>query len=146
MTKENVIEIQRTSPWLGFRLANFSRLSPYSQKEYLYEKCEYDGTSITNADVCEYNKHVYMHAHNDYLEVLFELGRIGFISLLLIILHFIYCYIISKKTKILRISFYSILAQMICSLAVFTVHTAIGGMLLIINLGVFFGEWRDINE
>jgi len=147
MKAENITKIQRTHPWLGFRINNFSKLSPYSQKEFLYEKCEFTPNGLrTNADVCEYNKHVYMHAHNDYLEVYFELGKIGFISLLLIILHFFYCYFISKKTKLLRISFYSILAQMICALAVFTIHTAISGMLLILNLGIFFGEWREINE
>lgn len=34
---------------------------------------------------------------------------------------------------------------MISALGVFTIHTATSGILLVLFLGLFWGEWRDIN-
>jgi len=135
LTNGDLQKIVRKNSWFGYGLGNFKRLSPYSQKEYL-----------NKLDPEREQTHVYGHAHNDYLEVFFELGKIGFVALLLIICHFFLSFWATKKTKILKISFLCILSQMICALAVFTVHTAVSAMLLVIFLGVYWGEWRHINE
>lgn len=115
------------SPWLGFGIGNFQRISPHTQRHFIRFS----------------QKHTYSHAHNDLVEIYFDIGRLGLIAVLLIIIDLVHKFIVTRKTKILTISFTCILAHFICSLGIFTVHTAMSGMLLIIMLGVFYGEVRD---
>lgn len=130
-TKQTVKKVITCSKWFGYRLGNFIKISPYSQRDYFDYK---DGF------------HVYSHAHNDFIEVFFELGRTGAIALFLIIIHFFWVYIRSEKTKILNIVFCCIVAQMLCALGVFTIHTALNGLLLVINYGLFCSEIRELNS
>jgi len=121
----------KCNPMLGYGLGNFKRFSPMSQYEFLYQSRQ--------------NTHVYAHAHNDYAEAYFDLGIIGWLLILLIIIDLFYKFIIFDKSKELIIYFSCIVAQMVSALGVFTIHTAVSGMLLIISLGLFYGEWRKIN-
>lgn len=135
MTKGNISKIVTCHPLLGFRLGKFMTYSPYSQKAYL-----------SKIDPTHEYRHVYSHAHNDYLEVFFELGYLGLISLMVIICDIIYRFGTCTRTKLMKVSFLALLAHGICALGVFTVHTAINGLLLIINLGIFEGEYRRWEE
>ena len=54
----NITQIVTTNPWFGFGLANWIKISPYTQKEYL----------VTTADPNHSARHVYAHAHNDFVE------------------------------------------------------------------------------
>ena len=112
------------TPLLGFGFSNFMQISPYTQREYL--------------DL--HGVHVYSHAHNDYIEIVYELGSLGAVALLLLLSNFLYNFIKARKTKILLVSSGCILAQMICALGVFTVHTALSGFLLVLMYGIFKGE------
>ncbi len=123
----NMIKVATCNPWLGFGIGNFQRISPHTQRHFI----KYS------------QKHTYAHAHNDLVEVYFEMGIVGLILVLLIIIDIVYKFIVTRKTKILIISFTCLLSQFIASLGIFTVHTAMSGMLLIVMLGIFYGEVKD---
>lgn len=130
--KKGDIMIQKIitcNSWLGYGFGSFIRISPLSQTFMKKERM-----------------HRYSHAHNDYLEVFSDMGKIGFISLMLIIFNFFYLFWKAEKTKILLICFACILAHMINALGIFTVHTANSGLLLILFYGVFMGEIRCQDE
>lgn len=123
MKRGNQYKIITCNPWFGYRLGNFMRISPWAQ------------------DFMEpWEKHVYSHAHNDYVEVYFDLGRLGFISLMLILIDFFWKFWKAKKTKMLLVSFSCVVAHMVCALGIFTVQTAVSGMMLILFLGIFYGS------
>lgn len=115
----------KANSWLGFGLGNFMRFSPASQNRYLYKV-----------------HHRYEHAHNDLVEVFFEMGMLGFLAVVFIIVDLVVKFIRTKKTLILKISGLAILAQVITSLGIYTVHTAVSGMILVVFLGLFYGEVR----
>jgi len=130
-----VREIQKCNPLFGYGLGNFQRYSPYSQGAYIkstHPDKRYHG-----------DHHIYLHAHNDYIETFFDLGIFGFISLLAIIGNLFYRFCRAIKTKELLIYFSCVLAHMITALGIFTVHTAASGMMLILFLGLLEGELRE---
>jgi len=112
------------NPLFGFGLGNFIRISPHTQ-EY-----------VTFA-------HRYEHAHNDYVEALFELGITGFLFLMVMIGKFLRDFFYAQRTKLLTSVFLAIVVQMVCAMGVYTIQTAISGMLMILFLGLFYGELRD---
>lgn len=114
--------------WLGYGLGNFTRISPISQHQYL----EY---GILN--------HRYEHAHNDFIEAYFELGRLGFILSVLLVVSFVISFLRAKKTVLLTMLFCAVLAHLICANAVYTVNTAVTGMMLMLFYGLYRGELRD---
>ena len=123
-----------TNRWLGFGLGNFMRVSPYTQ---------YDFTTKHNLGVGqEAPHHVYEHAHNDYVENWYELGRTGFIITLGLVLKFFTDFIKAYKTKILKVCFCAVLAHLICALGIYTIQTAISGLCLMVFYGLFMGEVR----
>jgi len=126
-------QIVKTNKWFGYGLGNFMRITPYSQYAFL-EK--------TRTNMGLNPQHRYEHVHNDYVEVFFEMGRLGFISLMMIILNMFYRVYRAKKTILFKISFCCVLAQMIAALGIYTVHTAVSGMLLIIFYGILEGELK----
>ena len=130
--KKNVTAIKELTcnKWFGFGLATFSRIAPYTQDKFVRK------------DRDHLQSHVYTHAHNDLLEVWFELGRIGFLLALALIFKLVWDFIKARKTTLLVISFSCLVAQIVASQGIFTVHTAISGMLLIIFYGIFVGEIR----
>ena len=117
--------------WFGYGFGNFTRISPYTQHTFLKD------TGI------HAQKHVYTHAHNDFLEFFYDTGRIGILIVLMLMFQFFKDFIYARKTKILIVSFSCVLAQLVSAMGIFTVHTAISGMLLIIFYGIYR---REINE
>lgn len=120
--------------WFGYGLSSFSTISPYTQHVFLNKK----GVHA--------EQHVYSHAHNDLLEIFFELGRIGFGLVLLLILKTVWDFLKARKTKILIISFSCLVAQIVSAQGIFTVHTAVGGMFLVLFYGIFCSEIRRIEN
>lgn len=124
--KDNVTRVKQCNMFFGYGLGSFTALSPHAQTGFLLDPKK--------------SSHRYEHAHNDYLEVLFEMGILGFVSVLIIVADIFIKFFRSAKTKIIIISFCSLLIHMINSLGIYAVQTAPSGMLLIVFLGVFYGE------
>src|SRR3990167_1140663 len=124
--------------WLGFGLGNFIRISPYTQAEFIQKNVDRVGGG-------EYPQHVYEHVHNDAVEVWYELGRLGFIAVLALVASFIQGFIASPKTPLLIMSFCAVISHLVSSLGIYTVQTAISGMILMIFYAVYVGEYNDIN-
>jgi len=122
--------------WFGYGIGNFIRISPWTQSGYI------SNMTTTNKHL----HHRYSHAHNDIIEVFFEFGRTGFFIIMLLILDFLYGFIRSRKTKILNVTFCCVLAHLICAQGIFTVHTAVSAMILIVMFGLYLGEYKEINS
>lgn len=118
----NQIQILHCNPWLGYGLGNFTRFSPLSQKAYIK------------------NFYVYEHAHNDYLEAFFEMGWLGLIAIFAIILDIVIKFIRTKRSKLLIVTFTALVIFGVNALGIYTVQTAVSGMILMILLGLFYGE------
>ena len=119
--------------WTGFGFGNFMRISPYSQSAYLIEN---DGT--------RWFDHVYEHAHNDYVEIYFDTGRVGFALLSILLWNFLCLYSKAKeKTLKLKSYFCAIVTHLIAALGIYTVHTVVSGMMLAVLYGLYIGELRD---
>ncbi len=127
LIKKNKYKIVRCNPLFGYGLGNFMRIMPYAQYDVILKGAQ----------------HVYAHTHNDYLEWFFETGYTGAIALIMLLFNFFRTFIKARKTKILLVSFCGILSQMICALGIFTVQTAVSGMLLVVFYGIFMGEIRE---
>lgn len=112
--------------WLGYGIGKFMQISPFSQNKYLQYQ------------------HRYEHVHNDYIEAFWEMGKLFFMFLMLWVGDLLYRFFsLKNKTKHMIVAFCAVLAQMICSLGIYTVHTAVSGMLLIIFYGILEKELRD---
>ncbi len=126
---EMAFQSRNCNPFLGFGLGTFTQMSPFF---------EMNGSMILGNT--KDSGRFYEHVHNDYLEILFEMGIIGFLSLMAIIGHLFVQYIRTPKTKMLNILFACLLAHLICSLGIYTVFTAPSGLLLVVIYGLFQGE------
>jgi O-antigen ligase len=130
--EKEAFKVMTCNKWLGYGLGNFKIISPRTQHTFVLNGGQ--------------PSHTYGHAHNDLLEAYYELGRVGFGIGLLLIIHFIYSFVRARKTEVLTISFCCVLAQVIASMGIFTVHTAIGGTLLTIFYGIYLGELNEQNR
>lgn len=118
----------KTTPMLGFGTGNFIRVGRRSQKSYGFL----------------WGQHIYEHAHNDYIEIFYEYG-IGFLVVI--------CWLVDifrrcvKRGRLHNKRFIPILcafiSHLICALGIYTVHTAVSGMLFIIIYGLLEGELRE---
>jgi hypothetical protein len=117
----------------GYGLGNFIRVSPYTQWKFM-DIYKEGGNP----------QHRYEHMHNDYFEIFYETGLAGFVSMLFLLWNFFLEFIKSNKTKLMIISFCCILAQMVSALGIYTVYTAVSGVLFIVLYGIFKGEERDL--
>ncbi len=115
------------NPWFGYGLGSFLMYSPFSQTYMVHN-------------------HLYEHAHNDYIQAFFELGRIGFVLLLIILADLLIKFIKAKKTWLLILVSACLLSHFINALNIYTVQTAVSGFLLILFLGLFYGEVRRNGE
>jgi len=115
------------NPLLGYGLGNFMKISPFTQSNLIHHTFQ----------------HRYFHAHNDFIETFFELGYTGALVILLFLGSIIRRFFMARRTKILIVSFCAIAVHGINALGIFTVHTAVSGMLLVLFLGLFFGELRE---
>jgi O-antigen ligase len=121
----------KCNPIFGFGLGNFMTISPKAQWQFMNLFTEYgQGNPI----------HRYEHAHNDYVEYFYETGYIGFLIMAWLLADFFYKFYVSHKSKLLTTSFLCVLAQLISATGIYTVHTIISAMMLVIFLGVFYGE------
>jgi len=120
-----------SNKWVGFGLGNFIRISPHTQRWY---------TKPDAIGARALKQHRYSHAHNDFIEGYFELGRIGAFLIILLLIDFFFKFYRAKKTKLLMIAFAGVVAHLVCALGVFTIQTAVTGILLIIFLGIFYRE------
>jgi O-antigen ligase len=127
-------------PLFGYGLGNYPRVAPWTQTAYIgtdYPDINApDGTGTRRG-------HRYNHAHNDYAEIFFETGILGFFSALSIIASLLFRYIKAEKTRLMKVCFAAVLAHMICALGIFSVHTATSGLLLILFYGCLEGELRN---
>ena len=87
---------------------------------------------------------IFTHAHNDYIEALFELGYIGFSLLVLIILNFFWGFIRMVKDRELVMLFACVLAYLICIVGVFASHIAVSGMWFVLFFGLYLSKRREI--
>ena len=127
--QDNKLRLVQTRKWEGFGLGNFMSISPLTQWQFM-EK----------GDHGQWPAHRYEHMHNDYLEIFYEMGICGFIAVILLVLNFIWSFIKAKKTPMLIVSFSCIVAQLVCAMGIYTIYTAISGMLLIVFYGIYRGE------
>ena len=126
MNVNNLNQTVYCNSWFGFGLGSFIIYSPMSQMYMVYN-------------------HFYEHAHNDYLEILFDMGYIGFFVVILILADLLFKFIKAKKTKFLVLVSACLLSHFINALNIYTVQTAVSGSLLILFLGLFYGEIRRQN-
>lgn len=123
------------NPNFGFGLAKFFEISPLSQSGI------FDPEYIKISGIT----HLYEHAHNDGLEALFELGRIGFILILLaigsIIIAFVNTYhALWPNVNNLVITFSTLIALSISSLSVYVFHAPVSLFMFFVILGLFYRE------
>ena len=83
------------------------------------------------------------HAHNDYIEIFFELGIIGIISLIALLTNFFKNFISAKKSKELIMLFSCLVVYLLNSSGNFLSQIAVSGMLLMIYYGMFKGAMRE---
>lgn len=122
MDEKDRLSYFKFNPFFGIGMGTFTRYSPVNQDIYIK------------------SAHRYEHAHNDLVELTLEMGYSGLIAIIFMMIDIIIKFIKSIKTNLIVLSFSGLLAHFICSLGVYTVHTAVAGMLLILNLGIFYGE------
>jgi O-antigen ligase len=129
---ENVSKVITCNKLTGYGLGNFTSLSVRSQE---HEKPNESGD------------HVYMHCHNDYVELFFETGFVGVSIFLVWFMNLVYRFFkVRIKTKIMVMSFSSMIVAFVSSLGVYTVHTTVSGLLIILFYGILEGElkkWED---
>lgn len=135
----NVNHIVTTNPLYGYGFGSFFFVQPLSQYKILCKTIERPQDFETCSFVGKFE-----HAHNDYLEVFFDLGYIGLALFMLIIWEMVQCFRhCLNKTNILRISVAGIIAYAVCALSIYTVHTAYSAFLLCIFIGLFYGEVKN---
>lgn len=121
----NVNKIVTCNPFFGFGFQKFFSISPYTQR-----------WSVKNRPV-----NVFEHAHNDYVEALFDLGVIGFLLVLYAIGELIFLYWASyTRTVNFKLAACGLIAFAISAMGIYTVHTAYNGFLFCVLLGLFYGE------
>lgn len=128
--QQNITQIKTCNPLFGYGLGSFFQISPYTQ----------EGIILKNSG----GMHRYEHAHNDYIEILFDFGIVGIVL-------FIYC--IFDLVKVLREVMWdeelNIFVSMVvcigvCALSIYTIHTAYNGMLISVILGLLYGKIREV--
>jgi len=115
------------NPIFGCGIGTFPKLGPHNQTGYIHAAHRYD------------------HAHNDYIEIFFENGYLGLLTIVMVIINGIGAFIRAKKTKILIIVSSCLVVQLVSALGIFVIHTATSGFLLIIMYGLFLGETKRNN-
>ena len=131
--KDGQASIVKCNKWVGYGLGNFIRISPHGQSVFLVK--QHDPNSSP--------RHRYEHVHNDIIEVFFELGIVGVLSVLLVFIELVYKFIKARKTPFLIMITACLVAHVVTSMGIYTVHTAVSGMMLVVFLGLFY---REVNN
>lgn len=116
----------KCSPLFGYGFGNFPAIMP----GYISQKF--------NTPAAKYN-----HAHNDTIEVLFDLGIVGFLLLLALLVSVLKRFIRTIKSKEFMIVSLCLLSYFLCSNAYFVSHMPATGMLLVIFYGLFESIGRE---
>lgn len=125
----------------GYGLGNFIRISPYTQEPVIMTE-EVKAHVRLHGDGAK-PQHVYGHAHNDLVEIFFELGLIGLVIWLLWA-YDLYIRVTSLKlNKYILIPACCLTAHFVTGLGVFSVHTAVSGMLVVLMYGVLEGGLKN---
>ena len=120
----------KCNPLFGYGFGNFLTIFPYVPEQGGF-----------NAADEKFN-----HAHNDYIEHgMFEMGIIGIIVLLSLVLTIIVGFIRSKKDPELVVYFSSIFAYMICAGGYFVSQMAVPGFYLAVIYGMYEGVRGELN-
>lgn len=117
----------KCNPLFGFGLGEFPRYFPnYPEKSLDF-----------NTPVAKYN-----HAHNDFVEVLFDLGLIGAGLLVLLLLSLLRKFLRTSKTKEFVIYSLCLLSYILCANSYFVSHMPVTGMILV----VIYGLWESVRR
>jgi O-antigen ligase len=119
----------KCNPAFGFGFGRFLSLFPY----------------VPQRPHFNYSNEKFTHAHNDYVEFIFELGYIGLILLILLIGSIIYSFIKSKKDIELVLYFSVLIAYMLNAFGNFLSQISVSGAILIVYLGMYLGKRRELN-
>lgn len=127
---DNVTRIITCSKWTGFGFGTFFKISPYTQTGVVTHRLN-DGSTIVNS-------HRFEHAHNDYVEIFFELGIVGFAIFLICIFN-----LVGKLNAVtwnhetnLLVSM--IIAVAISALSIYAIFTAYNAILIVTILGMIY--------
>jgi hypothetical protein len=118
-----------TNPLFGYGFGNFLLIFPYVPQQphfnYIDEK--------------------FTHAHNDFVEFIFETGLLGAIVIFALLISIIIGFIISIKSSELVIYFGSLIAYIVNMNGNFISHIAVTGLYLAIIYGMYEGVRRELN-
>lgn len=128
----------KDNPILGFGLGNFFTYSPFSQ----YKIWGLKETHV-KSDVANYEQHFYEHAHNDFLEAIYELGYLGAIFILLIVSSVVSVFVSSIKTTGVVSTFSSLVAQCLASCSIYIMHAPVSLFIFCLTLGLFYAEVQN---
>lgn len=121
----------KSNPIFGYGFGNFLKIFPYIPQ------------SLATNMQFNYADEKFTHAHNDYVELFFELGLLGLISMVLLLFNFIRSFIVAEKSQELIMYFSTILIYILNSLGNFLAQIAISGFLLMIFYGLYEGCRRE---
>ena len=137
VTDENVRIIRNgknlqveTNAWYGYGLGNYQQIIPYIPQELVEYKFNYIDEKFT-------------HAHNDYVELFFEFGRIGAVLLIGFLGSLLLVFLKAVKTKEFILYSACVLAYLLNATGNFVSQIAVSGLLLIIFLGMLYGVRRE---
>lgn len=123
--------IIQTNPVYGYGFSSFLNVFPYV---------------ISKDNSFNYVDEKFTHAHNDYIEILFELGWIGFSVLIILLGTFVWGFITSKKTIELAVYFGAIVAYLCNAMGNFVTHIATSGMLIVVLYGLYESTRRELKH
>ncbi len=118
-----------TDPLYGYGFGNFEKIFPYVPEKLTGHKFNYANEKFT-------------HAHNDFVELHFELGHLGFGVFLLLLFGIMIDFIRAKKTKEVILYSSCLLAYLLNAQGNFLSHIAVSGMFLVLYFGMFYGSIR----
>ena len=119
--KETLVKV-KGNMWVGYGIGRFLNLFP-----------RYPETTDFNNSSVGY----FAHAHNDYVEMFFDLGIVGVMLVLALLIDFIIRFIKTRKCKKVYVCFWAIMAYLLNASGYFISHIAVTGMLLTVFYGLF---------
>ena len=117
------------NPLFGFGFGRFLSIFPYVPQQVGFN----------------YANEKFTHAHNDYVELIFELGMTGLLFLLLLISNFIESFVKIGKDKELVLYFSVIAAYLLNASGNFLSHIAVSGAILMIYYGLYEARRRELS-
>jgi hypothetical protein len=127
IVKEKVSRTIKANPYFGYGIGNFIRIFPYVPQN------GFNGP-----------RDKYVHLHNDYIEWVFEMGYLGLIVLVWLIIDFL---VKAKRLfaiKEARGYLAAIFSYLVCACGLFVSHVAVGSLWLMLFYGMFLSKYREI--